>query len=335
MSRVIPAQPQFYCKYTYCFKSTQCHESYLHNHSSTVSLRIVLSQCNASCSTCTTTVLLSFYIIVLNQCHVSYLHNDRSAVVLHQLPVAVDNETESFLAAVEKVLGVTVDVEADQVTPEHPYQDLIIPRDEPEHVPGRKRDVKEEGDLEPPQSLLVGHLTQASRGEHEVIVVDPDEDRLRRVVRRHCRGRRLCELAVDERVRLPVFPFKHGSVGHRVEHRPQRRVAASVVIFIEHVRVDIHRPDLAAFQSLSGIIRRGIALGNRLVDAEMHAGPADPYSVAVTHDRRHGCDEATGRRVTCESPVFVVLQHEWQAIGDDNHGHVFRPAAVVIILCCE
>ena len=203
------------------------------------------------------------------QHHVAYLHYDCPPIVLHQLALPIHDEAESFLAAVEEVLSVPVDVEPDQVAPEHPHKDLVVPGDQPEHVPRRERDVEEEGDLEPSQSLLVRHLSEASRCEHEVVVMDPDKDGLGGVVGGHSLGRGFGELSVDEGIGLPVFPFKNGSVGHRVEGRPQRGVTAPVVVMVAHVRVDIHRPDLAAFQSLSGIRGFGIAFRDCLVVAQM------------------------------------------------------------------
>ena len=140
------------------------------------------------------------------------------------------------LDAVEEVLGVALHVEADQVAGQEAPQQLAIPRQQPEDVVGRKRNVQEEG--------LGEHRRASSRRmpagrEHQLVVVDPDQVELTGafgLLRRPPRFRRsvgsrrsYCgEVAAASKARLG--PACECSRGHSVRFREAVVVADHLVL---------------------------------------------------------------------------------------------------------
>ena len=51
---------------------------------------------------------------------------------------------------------------------------MILPREYLDNVPGREGDVEEESQLAA-EPLLVGHSADRVGGQHQVVVVDPDQ----------------------------------------------------------------------------------------------------------------------------------------------------------------
>ena len=80
----------------------------------------------------------------------THLHNHSPSIVLHQLAFPVNHQPESLLTTLQEVLRVTFNMEPDQITPQHPDKDLVIPGEQSEDVPRREGNVQEEGNLEPP-----------------------------------------------------------------------------------------------------------------------------------------------------------------------------------------
>ena len=81
-------------------------------------------------------------------------HPGALAAALHRNAFAIDASFELVGHGVEEVQGVIADVEADQVVGQHAVEQLLLPREDPEHFLVGPRDVPEERGLEIGAALL-------------------------------------------------------------------------------------------------------------------------------------------------------------------------------------
>jgi hypothetical protein len=151
-------------------------------------------------------------------------------------------------------------VEADEVRPEDPLEHLLAPRQDPQDLRRRKRDVEEKPDGGGGQAR-----SDHSRHEHELVVVDPDE-----VARLPHARDEVGKLLVDCAVHVPLLRVRGNAVEQVVEEGPEHRVGEAVVV-LAHLRgreVDRQAPELAQM----GIHR----LALRVRHSRDVAGPTDP-----------------------------------------------------------
>ena len=108
-------------------------------------------------------------------------HPDRPAAVLHQHGRSVHPAAQTSPAAVDEVDAIVLDLETDEVTAQDALEDEVVPGEYPDDVPGGEGDVKEEADLAG-DLILLRHRPDGGGGEHEMIVVDPDDGDVIRIL---------------------------------------------------------------------------------------------------------------------------------------------------------
>ena len=101
--------------------------------------------------------------------------------MFHQHPHPVHPAPEAPLAAVDEVDAIVLDLETDEVTAQDALEDEVVPGEYPDDVPGGEGDVKEEADLAG-DLLLLRYRPDGGGGEHEMIVVDPDDGDVIRIL---------------------------------------------------------------------------------------------------------------------------------------------------------
>lgn len=131
---------------------------------------------------------------------------------------------EDRVHRVEEVPDVIVGVEPEQIRAEQALQNLLPPREQPEHLVGGERDVQEEPDPD-----LGKPGADQRRGEHEVVVLHPD-----RVPGLGDLGHRGGEPLVDPAVGVPVETIVRRVLREVVEQWPDRAVAEPAVV-LPHV----------------------------------------------------------------------------------------------------
>ena len=179
-------------------------------------------------------------------------HPHRPPAVLHQQGQSVHPAAQPTAAAVDKVDAIILDMETDEVTAEDALEDEVVPGEDPDDVPGGEGDVQEEADLAG-DLLLLGHGPDGVGRQHEVVVVDPDDGDVVRILISSQTDDEKCEGGgefyllkgchgfngfgseplVDVPVGHPVGLVKHRPVRHGVEERPEGGVAAAVVVQLE------------------------------------------------------------------------------------------------------
>ncbi len=142
-------------------------------------------------------------------------------------------DAQEALHAVEEVPRVGFHVEADEVAGQHPAQEIPSPGKHSEDVVGGKGDVEEEG-----EAHLGKRAAQVERRPKQVVVVDPDEVRLLRLLQRGL-GEAQVHLLVDG----PVQPIETRAARERVEERPERAVGEPVVVALQLGLREPDRPD--------------------------------------------------------------------------------------------
>ena len=151
-------------------------------------------------------------------------------------------------------------VEADEVRAEHPLEDALALRQDPEDLGGGERDVEEEAD-----ARLGDPLAEHPRHQHELVVVDPDE-----VAGLPARRDRVGEARVHRLVRVEVADLRRQAGDGVVEERPQHAVRVAFVVARHLVRGERHRDEA---QRLEAPVHLGARAGGHVGELP---GPADP-----------------------------------------------------------
>ena len=272
----------------------------------------------------------------------------RPPTVLHQQTSPVHSAAQTSPTAVDEVDAVVGDVETDEVTAEDALEDDVMPREYLDHVPGREGDVKEEADLAG-NVLLLRDGPDGGGGQHEVVVVDPDDGNVVRILDRSTRHLTTriyiiyllhscdcidsfeSELDVDVPVGDPVGLVEDRPVRHGVEEGPEGGVAAAVVVELvilsrEEVRwldlpstdlvCQMDRNHLTAQQTRGGRVVTRLRLREVTILRQSGTRPSHPHSLALDHHRSHGCDQTSGSGLAPEGPVSTSGDSEGETVGD-------------------
>ena len=172
----------------------------------------------------------------------------------------------------DEVLRTARHLEADQVGPEQPFEDLAAPGQLLEELLRRERDVQVEADAQ-----VRPELAQHLRDQLELVVVDPHGGALRGDL-----GGPVGEALVDREVGVPPLTVELRLGDHVVVDRPQGAVGEALVELLDLLGGQRHRHQLEA------VVLERLELGLR------PAGPADPDAVVGPHDRLQGADQAAG-----------------------------------------
>ena len=142
-----------------------------------------------------------------------------------------------FLHAIEKVRGVAVDLEFDQIVPEHPAEDRFVDpdRQEAKDIGRRKGNVPE---LMNEQRRL--HRAQEFGRQREVVVLNPGHRAAGAPFRLVGDGVR--EAQIHRPVSLPVLGAKFEMLNEHMTQRPQRAIREAVVVAVD---VSLVEPDTA------------------------------------------------------------------------------------------
>ena len=195
-------------------------------------------------------------------------------------------------------------MQADEVCPEDPLQDLASPGQLHEQLSGRERDVQEE-----PDAHVGPQLTEHARNELQLVVVDPH-----RRARGRSIGRRSCIAFVHRSVRVPPRSFERRRADGVVVQRPQRRVGETE---IELVVLLLRDPNRAEFDSFVRARDLGVAGVSR---------PPDPDAAALTEHRYQRGHQATRtqrprRAAAVQAPDRQSVCHDDQVCGRRRVGH--------------
>ncbi len=172
----------------------------------------------------------------------------------------------------QELLGVLIDVEADQVVAQHPLENAAGGGALPERRRRRPRDVPEVRDGRPGGHRVPNH----PRREREVVVLHPDDGLVRRVV-----GHRLGEALVDRPVPVEVGRPVLDQVGKAVTERPEHAITEPVV-----VGVDGFIREVQPAERIGPLIRRdghAVPLVGH-VEVSVAVAPGDPGPVGSLHD---------------------------------------------------
>ncbi len=224
--------------------------------------------------------------------HEAGSHADRKRLHRRDVLAAGDREAlpvdaglDRALHRVQKVVAVVLGVEADDVGPQHPQQQIVLPRADREGLEVRPRDVPEDG------GARIGALAlDETRQQREVVVLDQHHGRLGARDLLEDRGR---ELLVDRAVLRPVLRPEERTVVHDVAERPQPLVREAVVV----ARLLFGgEPD--PLQGEARVVRRHPQATARVrgLSVRVAAGLRHPHPSARPHDRIHRGDQAAGRR---------------------------------------
>jgi hypothetical protein len=232
------------------------------------------------------------------------------------------------LATVDKVQAIVLNVETDQITGQHALQNFIRPREQTEDVPRWEWNVQEEGQLTL-ESLLLGHFAHIIGGQHEVVVVNPNDGRslLRLVLVATLQrlDRFQGELFVHLDVGLPVVGAESRPSRHRMEQGPVGLITATVVVEVEQngvnvngnylkekvvgyktvvMTVKVEYTHLAGFETCGWRVVGRIRFWDRLgLIVQMDARPTDPQAFAFDDHRSHCCDQTTGTEIWVKSVI--------------------------------
>ena len=94
---------------------------------------------------------------------------------------AVNTTPKTSLTTVDEVYAVVLDVEPHQVAAKDSLQHQVVPGEDLDHVPGGEGDVKKESYLAR-NIFLLCHLPDRGGCQHQVVVVDPDQGHIVRVL---------------------------------------------------------------------------------------------------------------------------------------------------------
>jgi len=172
--------------------------------------------------------------------------------------------------------------------------------------------------LEDTDRSPVPERAQEPADEQQVVVVHPD-----RLAGSDKPGGDTRERGVRLRIRLPVGVRILHTTRKRVEERPQRAIAESVVIATMPLRRKIHRGEREAFDHVEPL-GTGDALGARLPT------PAQPDTLARLQDRAQGRHESADiplawvRRCVGRTEVRQPIGEDQQVIRCAAHAHGLR-----------
>ncbi len=148
------------------------------------------------------------------------VHPERGAVTVGALQAGDPRvHAEQALGAAAEVPHVAERVKAEQVRPEHSFDQFAPARVAAEHLERRERRVQEKTDPQGRQGRL-----EQGRQQEELVIVDPDDVALFGVCQ-HLVRKPLVDLAVS----FPPRNFVAQVVGHVVEQRPYARIGEALV----------------------------------------------------------------------------------------------------------
>ncbi len=122
-------------------------------------------------------------------------------------------------------------VKADQIRPEQPAQNLAPPRQDPEHLRRRERDVEKE-----PDAGVRQVPTDHRRHEHQLVIMNPD-----RIAGPVTLDDRVREFFVHLAVGVPSARLDRHAVGQVMEKGPQHPVGEALVIPLDFIGRQIDR----------------------------------------------------------------------------------------------
>ena len=230
-------------------------------------------------------------------------HLDRALSMLDLARRPIGALAEHALDAVHEVRDVARVVETDQIAREQAAQDLTAPRQHPEQIEGRKRDVQEER-----HAHVRTQRAQVLGAAGQVVVVDPDEI----VVADDFVGPP-CEELVHALVDLEIAAIEGRAFEQRVEERPERAVREAVV-----VALDLGVPERNRLELVGAFRHR-----KRLVGVDAGARPTDPDASALAHGRIEGCDEPSAGSFDLES-ILGALHRDRQSVAQYDEALVYR-----------
>jgi hypothetical protein len=225
-----------------------------------------------------------------------WTNTNRSATVFDQQVLAVHTTAQVTLATVDEIQAIVTYVEPNQIAGQHSLQNFVGPGKQAENVPRWERNVQEKGQLTL-ESFLLGHFTHIIGGQHEVVVVNPNDrwSRFGLVTTFQGLDRFQGKLFVHFDVGLPVISAEGRTTWHRMKQGPVGLITASVIVEVEQngVNVDGHNlkfemfrtrrlgtltlTHLAGFETCGWSVVGRIRFGNRFgLIIQMDARPTDP-----------------------------------------------------------
>jgi hypothetical protein len=129
-------------------------------------------------------------------------------------------DPQYVLHTLQEIFAVLLEVKAEEIVPQQALHQLSPPGADPVHLPGRPGDMPEVHDGE------VGDaLSEVSRGEGQVVILDPDGGGHALAFL----GDRLGEALVRILVMVPVGRLEHRPFQLKVAEGPQRAVREAII----------------------------------------------------------------------------------------------------------